>query len=183
MTAKNNKNYNYTEIERVEYLKEILKRLNDDVGTCLKLIKDHNQKNSRKIGYWISIRIIMPIVETISRTLGIKTEELLKNMGIDTPYLMWDMFRNSLMHSDQLSSARYENIIEIGWSLSIESFDCFTSKDHIHFDASDFLNKLRKILEDEIKKNDRTIIKIPTTIRYKDPDKEIINEFKFINSL
>jgi len=173
------KKYKYTEIKRVEYLKSIQQRIEDDVCICLTFLKKHNQGNSRKIGFWISVRIIMPVIEATAKTLGIGSEELLNKMGIETPFLMWDMYRNSLMHIDQLNSVEYKKI-KIGWGISIEGFSCFTKKQFIHFDADDIVKRLKKILQEEIKKNDETIVRIPTVIVYKNPDKKIISEFKLL---
>ena len=177
MSYEKNKKYKYLKRKRCDYLKDILKRLDDDVITCMDLIKNFNQETGKNIGFWVSVRIIMPVIETVANTLKTKPENVLKEIGIETPFLVWDMFRNSLLHGDQINSAQYSGN-KIIWGISIENFECLSRKGLIHFDADDILIKLKSFIISEIKKNDETIINIPVTIEYTNPSQKIIDEFE-----
>jgi len=177
MSFKKGKIYGYEKVERVEYLRQIYKRFEEDIGTCLNLIKNYNQNSGNNIGFWVSVRIIMPVIESVAKTLDTSPENVLKNMGVKTPHLMWDMFRNSLTHGDQLNSAQLSGT-KIRWGISIENFECISSRGLIHYDADDIFSRLKRLILSEIKKGDKSLIRVPTVIKYINPSKEIIEEFE-----
>jgi hypothetical protein len=71
------------QVKRVDFLSAVLARLSDDVGTVLDLIDQRNEAAERKIGFWASIRMIMPIVEAVASAVGETPQEVLgQRLGI-----------------------------------------------------------------------------------------------------
>lgn len=160
-----------------EYLRHVLDRLDDEVGTYFQLIGEHNRKSERKIGFWSSIRILMPIVEAISHVVGESPQELLGNhLDVKTPYLAWDLFRHSLIHGDYLQHAKYQNK-DVGWGVAFIGVSHIIQNGHIGIDPIYLYKKLREYLEHELSKNDQTVIEFEVGVLYQNPKQEIIDDF------
>ena len=162
---------------RAEFLVAALQRLEDDIGTFFNLLEEHNKKSPRKVGFWPSIRILMPIVEAIANAIKIKPQELLRTLGVSTPYLAWDLFRHSLIHGDYLQHAQYKSK-EVGWGVAFIGVGHVIGSGHIGIDPIFLYKKLCEYLKQEIAKNDQSIIEIEVGVIYKNPKKEIVNDFQ-----
>jgi hypothetical protein len=163
---------------KCEYLQHALNRLNDEVGTYFQMLEEHNKKSARKVGFWSSIRIIMPIIEAISHILGEKPQDFLgKHLDVKTPYLVWDLFRHSLIHGDYIQHAKYGNK-DIGWGVALIGVGHVIQSQHIGIDPIYLYKKLKEYLNQEIAKNDQSNIEFETGVIYLTPIKEIVNDFK-----
>jgi len=157
-------------IQRVQYLKKIKSRMENEVGTYFDMLTNYNKLELRKIGFWSTIRLLMPIVETTAKTLGKTPQEILHQMDVKTPHLVWEMFRHPLIHGDQLSHIKYKDR-EINWGLTLGSgkgVSHIIMHDHIGLDLNYLYSRLLTLLSDEISKNDETIIKIEVGIIFDD---------------
>lgn len=109
--------FHKTQMKKAEFCAAVLARLTDDVGTILNLVDKCNQAAEHKIGFWASIRMIMPIVETVANAMGEKPQVFLgQHLGIETPYLEWDLFRRSLAHGDYLQTGEYDGK-KVAWGV------------------------------------------------------------------
>ena len=160
-------------------LLQILQRLNDEVGGDYKMLDEHRTKSVREIGFWTSIRIIMPIIEAVAHVTGEKTQEFIgKHLDIETPYLMWDLFRHPLIHGDLLHHAKYKNK-EVSWGVMLGNISSkhLIAKGNIMIDPRYLYKKLKEYLEKEIANNDQVIINVEVGVLYQTPKQEIITEF------
>ena len=111
-------------VKKVKYLNDVKNRLSDDVLPYLLTIKSVYQKTGKGVGFWALTRMIFPVIESVSDTIYRdrsslkKRAKLLRNLGIEYPFLTWEMFRNTLMHNDEMTVAYYRGK-KITWSLSI----------------------------------------------------------------
>lgn len=166
-----------TPMKKVEFLRAVLERLTDDVGTILKLIEEHNKNSGRKIGFWASLRMIIPIVEAISHVIGETPQNFLGNhLGITTPHLTWDLFRHSLMHGDYLQHGKYQQK-DISWGVLMMGQGHIITSEHIGIDVIRLYQDLKKYLENEVVKNDQTIVNVEVGVVYSTPKQEIIDDF------
>lgn len=166
-----------TPMKKVEFLRAILERLTDDVGTILKLIEEHNKNSDRKIGFWASLRMIMPIVEAISHVIGETSQNFLGNhLGITTPHLTWDLFRHSLMHGDYLQHGKYQSK-DVSWGVLMMGQGHIIASEHIGIDVISLYQDLKRYLENEVAKNDQTIVNVEVGVVYSTPRQEIIDDF------
>lgn len=166
-----------TPMKKVEFLLAALGRLNDDVGTILQLIENHNKNSDRKIGFWASLRMIMPIVEAISHVVGVSPQNFLGNhLGITTPHLAWDLFRHSLMHGDYLQHGKYQSK-DVSWGVLMMGQGYIITSEHIGIDVVSLYQDLKKYLEYEVAKNDQTIVNVEVRVVYSTPRQEIIDDF------
>lgn len=166
-----------TQMRKVDFFKDALARLNDDVGTILDIIVKYNKRSERKIGFWASIRIIIPIIEAISHVVGETPQKFLeKYLGVNTPYLAWDLFRHSLIHSDYLQHGKF-GIKEVSWGVLMMGQGHIIKSEHIGIDVITLHQKLKKYLEKEVSKNDQTVVDIEVGVIYTTPKQEIIDDF------
>lgn len=165
------------ELARVEFLRAVFNRLKDDVGTIFKLLEEHNKNSARKVGFWASIRLLMPIVEAIAHVESKSPQEFLRvSLGIKTPYLAWDLFRHSLIHGDYMQHAKYQTK-QVGWGISFIGVGHVICSEHIGIDTIYLYRRLCNYLENEIGKNDLSKVKIEVGVIYKTPRPEIIDDF------
>ena len=119
----------------------------------------------------------MPIVEAISHVMGKSPQELLgKHLDVRTPYLVWDLFRHSLIHGDLLQHAKY-GTKEVGWGVGLNGFSHIVIDGQIGIDSKYLYMKLKEYLEEQVKANDQQIVEIEVGVLYQNPKQEIVNEF------
>ena len=164
-------------MKKVEYLQAALEKLNNDVGTISQLIEEHNKTSARKIGFWASIRIIMPIVEAISHVVGESPQNFLSNhLNVTTPYLTWDLFRHSLMHGDYLQHGKYQSK-DVSWGVLMLGQGHIITSEHIGIDVVSLYQDFKEYLENEVAKDDQTIVDVEVGVIYSIPKQEIIDDF------
>ncbi len=164
-------------MRKCDFLESALHRLNDDVGSYFEMLEEFNQKSDRKVGFWASLRIIMPIIEAISHVVGETPQEFMaKHLNMEVPYVTWDLFRHSLIHGDYMHHATY-NGKTVGWGIAFIGVGHVVGQGHIGVDPVYLYKSLKTYLEEEVKKNDQTIVEIEIGVIYQNPKSEIINDF------
>lgn len=182
--------FKITQMKRVDFLIGALRRLKDDVGTILSLVDEHNTQatsnGNRVIGFWAGLRMILPIIEAVSHVMKTKPQELLeKNLNISTPYLMWDLFRHSLVHGDTLQGGKYRGKT-VTWGVGFGLGGHTIVRGHIGIDLPTLYKDLVVFLEKEIGVNDQTLISVETGVEYGTrgiPKQEIIDDFSKLYDL
>jgi len=176
--------FEITQMKRVDFLKAALQRLQDDVGTILGLIDSHNHQSfstgGRTIGFWASLRMILPIVEAVSHVMSMRPQRLLGNyLNISTPDLMWDLFRHSLIHGDYLQEGRFQGK-KITWGVGFFAGGHVITSGHIGIDIPTLYQDLVTYLGNEVSNNDQTLVNVETGVEYGitgNPNPEIIADF------
>lgn len=171
-------------MKRVDFISGALRRLQDDVGTILQLVDAHNLQtftnHGRTIGYWASLRLILPIIEAVSHVIGIRPQQLIGNhLNIPTPDLMWDLFRHSLTHGDTLQEGYYQSK-RVSWGVGFGLGAHVIKSGNINIDVPTLYSDLVNYLQSEITKNDQTLVDIETGVEYGingNPKQEIIADF------
>ncbi len=165
------------QMTKKEFLEGALARLQDDVGTILDLIIEHNKSNSRGIGFWASIRLLMPPKEAIAVVVGEEPWEFLENyLDVTTPSLAWQMFRHSLIHGDLMRNAKWNNK-KVSWGIDLMGNGHIIKSGQLHLDAKYLYDKLVDYLQTEIVKNDQSIVNIKVSVVYQNPNSYIIDDF------
>ena len=162
--------FQMTQMRRVDFLDGALHRLQDDVGTILGLIGKHNhsavQRNERVIGFWACLRMILPIIEAVAHVLNVRPQEILGNhLNISTPNLAWDLFRHSLTHGDYLQVGTY-NGQTVTWGVAFIGQGHVITNDHIGIDLLSLYEDFVRFLQEEVDKNDQTMVDIETGVEY-----------------
>ena len=87
-----------------EQLEKFRGRLKGEVGFILDSINLHNKyHHDRALGFFPMVRMLMPIIDALATLEGIEPEELFGKMkGVPHPNLMWTLYRDSLLHNDEL---------------------------------------------------------------------------------
>lgn len=80
-------------------------RLINEAGTYIEAILNHNKTHNYEVGFFGSVRVIVPIIDHLTfiiyRDRSRKSRnKLLKDLGIKYPELVWHIFRHSLIHGD-----------------------------------------------------------------------------------
>jgi len=166
-------------IKKKKFLESVLKRLEDDVGLYFDALPKISPKKA--VGFWASLRLILPIIEAVSHAVGEKPQEFLsKYFDVKAPYLTWDLFRHSLIHGDYIHHGKYKNK-EISWGVLIYGSGHIYTEDHIGIDSLYLYKKLVDYLKREIAKNESKIVEIEVGVIYIKPKKEIIKDFLTFN--
>jgi hypothetical protein len=98
----------YTLMTKKQYLEGVKGRLVNDVGTYFAMVDTEGSKGNM-VGFWGSARLVFPVIEAVSKTINrksgrddVRVTRLLKELNIPYPDVVWQMYRNSLAHSDHL---------------------------------------------------------------------------------
>ena len=144
--------------KRVKYLSDVKRRLEEDVGSYFTCAEEVRRTSKRGIGLWALIRMLFPIIESVSQVTSKgskkfniqsgKQVRLLRKLGFEYPNLIWQMYRHALIHNDKLMSLRYHGR-QIDWSLSIGDSRQYESG-VINLDLKQLYNDLVAYLDHEI---------------------------------
>jgi hypothetical protein len=113
-------------VRRLEFLSEVRQRLEADITPYLTTIQTIHDQTGRGVGFWALARMIFPVVEAVSSVLyrtGKKQKErrpvrLLRQLGFEYPNLVWEMYRHTLMHTDEMASASYMGR-RVNWGIAV----------------------------------------------------------------
>lgn len=151
----------YTIMPKKLYLTGIKSRLVNDVGTYFAMIDVEGSKGNM-VGFWGSARLIFPVVEAVAKTIyrngkgdDVRVPRLLKQLNIPYPDVVWQMYRNSLAHSDHLVHIS-KGSRTINWSVTASaggvSNGHFFMHDQVHLDTRRLYEDFLSFLEVEIAK-------------------------------
>lgn len=114
----------YTLMTKKQYLEGVKGRLVNDVGTYFAMVDVEGSKGNM-VGFWGSARLVFPVIEAVSKTIyrksgrdDVRVTRLLKELNIPYPDVVWQMYRNSLAHSDHLVHISSGKTKTIGWSVT-----------------------------------------------------------------
>ena len=99
-------------------LTDIRQRLLADVGPYFEIVRCH------RVGFWALVRMIFPIIEaSASVVFPVKGKEkppvrVLRELGFQYPNLVWEMYRHTLSHNDEMAIAVYRDR-KIAWGISV----------------------------------------------------------------
>lgn len=107
-----------------EYLRGIQGRLEDEIAPLLQFCKQVADR--RQIGFWVMIRLLMPIVEAVGyvkypelRDSAKYASQVLKDLNVPYPKLSWRVFRDCLIHSDEITHFFNDHKqLYAGWQIS-----------------------------------------------------------------
>ncbi len=159
----------YTKMSKSQYLEGVKERLINDVGTYFSMVDVEGSKGNM-VGFWGSARLIFPVVEAVSKTIyrkgkgdDVRVPRLLKQLNIPYPDVVWQMYRNSLAHSDHLVHIS-KGGRTINWSVTASaggiSTGHFFLHDQVHLDT-------RRLYEDFLSFLDIEIAKATTNVYVK----------------
>jgi hypothetical protein len=149
----------YTKMSKSQYLEGVKERLINDVGTYFSMVDVEGSKGNM-VGFWGSARLIFPVVEAVSKTIyrkgkgdDIRVPRLLKQLNIPYPDVVWQMYRNSLAHSDHLVHIS-KGSRTINWSVTASaggiSTGHFFLHDQVHLDTRRLYEDFLSFLDIEI---------------------------------
>lgn len=98
--------FNTKSVLYCDHLSEIKKRLLVDVGPYISLIRQVAKDDKKGIGYFSSVRMLFPIVESLATFIKKEKQELLRELGVPYPYLYWSLFRDVFVHGDEFATAK-----------------------------------------------------------------------------
>jgi hypothetical protein len=91
----------------------VRRRLENDVGPYFATIRAVHDHTGQGVGFWALTRMLLPVVEAVAAALyRSRTQErppvrLLRTLGFEFPNLVWEMYRHTLMHNDEMVTASY----------------------------------------------------------------------------
>jgi len=116
-------------ITKRQFLEEVKQRLENEVGTYLHCLERRGieDRNAQAVGFWAGIRLLMPVIDALSEVLirsnrGDQRPKPVRFMdtylGIQYPFLIWEIYRHSLIHGDLPRWVKYRGH-QISWGLQI----------------------------------------------------------------
>lgn len=142
--------WTHRRVLRSTFLSTVRRRLVNDVGPYIATIQAIHDQTGKGIGFWALARMIFPVVEAISTviyragTKGKPPVRLLRELGFAYPNLVWEMYRHTLMHNDEMASASYRGR-RITWGIGIGTGH-FSNNGRLHIDAAKLYNDLIEFL-------------------------------------
>lgn len=178
-------------VKKRVFLKRVKKRLEDEVGIYFDLLFEAQSKDTDfpKVGFWAGIRLLMPVIDSLSSVLYRKSKQdprpksvrfMEKHLDIEYPYLVWEIYRHSLLHTDEMRGASYKNN-KVTWGLSIGLNNHIFSNGHINIDVIKLYNSILNYLEKEISKNPETSVYVENHVKFIEVPNDLEREFKEIN--
>lgn len=148
-----------------QYLEGVKGRLVNDVGAYFAMVDVEGSKGNL-VGFWGSARLIFPVIEAVAKTIyrkskgeDVRVPKLLKQLNIPYPEVVWQMYRNSLAHSDHLVHITKGKSRTINWSVTASAGGVSTGHlfmhDRVHIDT-------RRLYEDFLAFIDAHIAKATT---------------------
>lgn len=177
-------------VKKALYLKQILDRVNNEYIQILNLVIQHNMTHERGMGFWSLIRIIFPVIETIAFVIGKPKEDFLeKDLKVPFGHIVWEIYRHSLMHTDELRYVVYKEKT-ISWAVHLSTDDIghiieneFDSKPTtIHISLPTLYSAVHDFLVKEIAKKDSSDIRIQVGVYFPNQMSKIIEELEEIYS-
>lgn len=114
-----------TKVFLLDQLNSIKKRLENEAGSYVEMLHVRNQTEPQ-VGFFSMVRLIMPVIEHIGKVIyGNKSHskiKLLKELGIEYPVLVWEMYRHSLIHNDEMRQITIGNQT-VSWFISLRNAD------------------------------------------------------------
>ena len=156
----------FTPMTKKQYLEGVKGRLINDVGTYFATVDAEGSKGNM-VGFWGSARLIFPVIEAVAKTIyhkgkgeDVRVPRLLKQLNIPHPDVVWQMYRNSLAHSDHLAH------ISMGKKKTITASAGGISTGHI-FKGNVVHLDTRRLYEDFLAFLDNEIAKATTNVYVK----------------
>jgi len=155
-----NKRIDKRRISKREFLEGVKGRLENEVGIYLRLLaeKQAQDPNFPKVGCFAGVRLLMPVVDALSSVLmrSSRTDPrpnavrfLERELEIEYPYVLWEMYRHSLIHTDKIRSLRYRSN-RVSWGISIGLDGHFFVGGQTQVDITKLYQDLIAFLEREI---------------------------------
>lgn len=175
-------------ISRTGYLEQILERMNNEYLQILSMVTKYNLENERGIGFWSLIRIIFPVIECVASVMGKQKEDFLeRELKVPFGYIVWEIYRHSLMHTDELRYVVYKDKT-ISWAVHLGNEDIghiiedqFNSKPTtIHISIPSLYSSLRDFLVQEIAKKNSSKIQVQVGVHFPINTSKIISELEEI---
>ena len=163
------------------FLSDARKRLENDVGPYFKMIEAVHKRTGRGIGFWALARMIFPVVEAVSTVMyrrasagssssaTVRPKErqpvrLLRELGFEYPNLVWEMYRHTLMHNDEMACAIYK-ARGIAWGIKVGSGHSW-KQGHLYIDAAKLYQDLVDFLAREADRSKSVSVWVKESFRF-----------------
>lgn len=161
------KQYIYHTGKRAAMAATILKRINEEYEPILKFLMSTSEP---PIGFWTSVRMIMPIVETTSKLGETTASNLLKELNVPKPKIAWAMFRDGLSHGEIPFEIEDLDGQKYAWSISFNGKHNLTQTSNptcITISMPLLLTDLKRYLESFLEDEEKEI-SIQTGAKFED---------------
>lgn len=170
------------------FLVGVEERLKNEVGLYFKLLHRAESKNENfpKCGFWAGIRLLMPVIDGLAHvyypTDADKHILFIRNkLRYKYPYLIWEMFRHPLIHTEFVRSAKYKQA-KVSWGVSrgVDHIFCHSQANlDVEKLYSDLLNFVKSELKDDSLK--RKITDVEVSVIFTKIPREFEEEFESIS--
>lgn len=170
MRKKRSKKSVYKRVKRADFLSDVKGRLERDVRPYLGCIHQIYASTGKGVGFWGIARMILPVIEAVANVIYRKVTgqskpmRLLKRLGIEFPYLFWEMYRHPLIHTDQLRTATYRGV-KVNWEIRVGGGHEFKSK-HIAVDMEKLYKDFARFIDNEISTSMNKTVFVESGIKF-----------------
>lgn len=156
----------------------ILKRINEEYEPTLKFLMATSEP---PIGFWTSVRMIMPVVETSAKLGETTPPKLLEELNVPKPKIAWTMFRHGLSHGEIPFEIEDLDGQKYAWSISFSPRHDLTKVSNptsITIGMPKLLADLKSYLEGFLDDEGKEI-SIQTGVRFEDKGTKAIKLYRF----
>ncbi len=171
---------------RKDFLVGVRGRLENDAGAYFESIERIRRSTGTGVGFWALVRMILPAIEAVARVIyrrsrraSAKPQRLLQEIGIAYPHLAWEMFRHSLVHTDDLRPAVYRNQI-VEWEVRVGGGHG-DRRNRVAIDMRQLYTDFLRFLDREIQRSGTRMVYVERAVRFgRGVDPLLKGEFKKI---
>ena len=100
----NGAHYMLTEKNYKKYLQHVRSRLEMEVSPYITYIQELHKADPEAPlpGFFSLVRMVMPVVDAVATVQGVEPPTILAALGAPAPNLMWNLYRDMLLHNDEL---------------------------------------------------------------------------------
>jgi hypothetical protein len=104
-------------VAKAQFLTDVRGRLTGEVGLCVDVLR------KARTGFWAMARMVFPVVEAVATVIyrtnnAPKPPILLGKLGFEHPNLIWQMYRHTLMHNDEMAPAVHRRHV-VSWEMNM----------------------------------------------------------------
>jgi len=137
-------------------------------------------KTHRGVGFYGGVRLLFPIVETLGKIYHPGSEHsgpyfFTNELHYPVSFLLWEMYRNGLMHGDEPGTVEYNEQI-VSWSISIGGV-CSVGGHRIQLDIARLYSDLDLFLAERIQEDTQANVIIESGTILSTASQEIQDEF------
>lgn len=162
------------------FLQETWSRLANEMEPYLTEIHRMSEYGDLR-GFWFISREVFPVIDVVGNALYKKEgpQKILEELGQKKPYLVWEMYRHSLIHEDRPRAAKHLRK-NVNWSIALGVSEVDNSSSQVNILNPEYIyQRLLNLLVNKRETTKRKYVSIEESVvfcKYVDRSSPILKE-------